>query len=64
MIGVILLIGIVKKYGIMPVDFAVEAERKAGLSSEEAIMKAAQMRFRPILMTTVAAFLDGVPLAI
>ncbi len=64
MIGVILLIGIVKKNGIMLVDFAIEAERKEGLSSEEAIMKAAQMRFRPILMTTMAALLGGVPLAI
>ncbi|MCD2180406.1 efflux RND transporter permease subunit [Rhizobium sp. C1] len=64
MIGVILLIGIVKKNGIMLVDFAIEAERKESLSSEEAIMKAAQMRFRPILMTTMAALLGGVPLAI
>lgn len=63
MIGVILLIGIVKKNGIMLVDFAIVAERKAGLSSEEAIRKAAQMRFRPILMTTMAAFLGGVPRA-
>lgn len=64
MIGVILLIGIVKKNGIMLVDFAIQAERNDGLSSEEAIVKAAQMRFRPILMTTMAALLGGVPLAL
>ena len=64
MIGVILLIGIVKKNGIMLVDFAIQAEREQGLSSEEAITKAAQMRFRPILMTTMAALLGGVPLAL
>ncbi|WP_284778371.1 efflux RND transporter permease subunit [Agrobacterium sp. lyk4-40-TYG-31] len=64
MIGVILLIGIVKKNGIMLVDFAIQAEREEGLSSEDAIMKAAHMRFRPILMTTMAALLGGLPLAI
>lgn len=64
MIGVILLIGIVKKNGIMLVDFAIQAEREDGLSSEEAILKAARMRFRPILMTTMAALLGGLPLAI
>lgn len=64
MIGVILLIGIVKKNGIMLVDFAIQAERDEGLDSEAAIMKAAQMRFRPILMTTMAALLGGLPLAI
>ncbi len=64
MIGVILLIGIVKKNGIMLVDFAIQAEREEGLSSEEAIVKAAQMRFRPILMTTMAALLGGIPLAL
>ncbi|GAK72115.1 multidrug resistance protein MdtB [Agrobacterium rubi TR3 = NBRC 13261] len=64
MIGVILLIGIVKKNGIMLVDFAIQAERDEGLTSEEAITKAAQMRFRPILMTTMAALLGGLPLAI
>ncbi|OLP55637.1 acriflavine resistance protein B [Rhizobium rhizosphaerae] len=63
MIGVILLIGIVKKNGIMLVDFAIQAERE-GMSSEEAIVKAAHMRFRPILMTTMAALLGGIPLAI
>ena len=64
MIGVILLIGIVKKNGIMLVDFAIQAERDDGLSSEDAIIKAAHMRFRPILMTTMAALLGGLPLAI
>ncbi|WEO74906.1 efflux RND transporter permease subunit [Agrobacterium vitis] len=64
MIGVILLIGIVKKNGIMLVDFAINAEKNEGLSSEEAIVKAAHMRFRPILMTTMAALLGGLPLAI
>jgi len=64
MIGVILLIGIVKKNGIMLVDFAIQAEREEGSSSEEAIVKAAQMRFRPILMTTMAALLGGIPLAL
>jgi HAE1 family hydrophobic/amphiphilic exporter-1 len=63
MIGVILLIGIVKKNGIMLVDFAIQAERN-GHGSEEAIVQAAQMRFRPILMTTMAALLGGLPLAI
>jgi len=64
MIGVILLIGIVKKNGIMLVDFAMQAEREEGLSSEDAITKAAEMRFRPILMTTMAALLGGIPLAL
>ena len=62
LIGVILLIGIVKKNGIMMVDFAIAAERNEGLSSEESIRKAAKMRFRPIMMTTFAAMLGGVPL--
>jgi multidrug efflux pump subunit AcrB len=60
-IGIILLIGIVKKNGIMLVDFALERER-AGLSSEEAIHEACRLRFRPILMTTLCALLGGVPL--
>lgn len=64
MIGVILLIGIVKKNGIMLVDFAIQAEKQEGLTSEEAITKAAHLRFRPILMTTMAALLGGIPLAI
>jgi len=62
LIGVILLIGIVKKNGIMMVDFAIAAERDEHFSSAEAIRKAALMRFRPIMMTTCAAMLGGVPL--
>ncbi len=62
LIGVILLIGIVKKNGIMLVDFAIVAERDEGLSAEAAIRKAALLRFRPILMTTMAALLGGIPL--
>jgi multidrug efflux pump subunit AcrB len=61
-IGILLLIGIVKKNGIMLVDFALTEERERGLSAEEAIHKACVLRFRPILMTTVAAILGGVPL--
>ncbi len=62
LIGVILLIGIVKKNGIMLVDFAIVAEREEHLTAEQAIRKAALLRFRPILMTTMAALLGGVPL--
>jgi hydrophobe/amphiphile efflux-1 (HAE1) family protein len=62
MIGMILLIGIVKKNGIMMVDFAISAERTRGLSSEDAIRQACLLRFRPILMTTMAAMLSGLPL--
>ena len=62
-IGIILLIGIVKKNGILIVDFALEAERKDGLDSTEAIYQASLMRFRPIVMTTMAALLAGIPLA-
>ena len=64
LIGVILLIGIVKKNGIMLVDFAMVAERDEHLSAEEAVRKAALLRFRPILMTTLAAILGGIPLAL
>jgi HAE1 family hydrophobic/amphiphilic exporter-1 len=64
MIGVILLIGIVKKNGIMLVDFALVAEREENLSTEDAIHKAAILRFRPIMMTTMAALLGAVPLMI
>jgi uncharacterized membrane protein len=60
--GIILLIGIVKKNGIMLIDFALEAERERGLSSEEAIHEACRLRFRPILMTPLCALLAGVPL--
>ena len=62
LIGLILLIGIVKKNGIMLVDFAIVAERTEHLSSHDAIRKAALLRFRPIMMTTFAALLGGVPL--
>ncbi len=62
LIGIILLIGIVKKNGIMLVDFAIVAEREEGLTPEVAIRQAALMRFRPILMTTMAALLGGIPL--
>jgi multidrug efflux pump len=63
-IGIILLIGIVKKNGIMMVDFALEAERCRGLTPEQAIFEACLERFRPILMTTMAALLGAVPLAL
>jgi hydrophobic/amphiphilic exporter-1 (mainly G- bacteria), HAE1 family len=62
LIGLILLIGIVKKNGIMMVDFAIQAEREEGLSPLESIRKACLLRFRPILMTTVCAILGGIPL--
>ncbi|MDR4307803.1 efflux RND transporter permease subunit [Chelatococcus sambhunathii] len=63
LIGVILLIGLVKKNGIILVDFALEAERSRGASSRDAIIEAARVRFRPILMTTFAALLGALPLA-
>jgi multidrug efflux pump len=62
-IGIILLIGIVKKNGIMMVDFALEAEREHGRNSTEAIYEASLLRFRPIMMTTMTALLAGIPLA-
>jgi hydrophobe/amphiphile efflux-1 (HAE1) family protein len=62
LIGIILLIGIVKKNGIMMVDFAITAERQDGLSPFDAIRQACLLRFRPILMTTMAALLSGLPL--
>ena len=61
-IGIILLIGIVKKNAIMMIDFAIEAERDEGKSPQEAIHQAALLRFRPILMTTLAALFAAVPL--
>jgi len=64
LIGIILLIGIVKKNAIMMIDFAIEAEREEGLSTRDAIYKACLLRFRPILMTTLAALLGGLPLAL
>ncbi|MBY0380724.1 MAG: efflux RND transporter permease subunit [Xanthobacteraceae bacterium] len=63
-VGIILLIGIVKKNGIMIVDFALEGERQRNLSSEEAIFEASMTRFRPIIMTTMAALLAAVPLVV
>jgi multidrug efflux pump len=64
LIGVLLLIGIVKKNAIMMIDFAIEFERSEALTPREAIFKACQLRFRPILMTTMAAILGAIPLAI
>jgi HAE1 family hydrophobic/amphiphilic exporter-1 len=61
-VGIILLIGIVKKNGIMLVDFAQQVEHEKGLSAEESIYQACVLRFRPILMTTMAALLGGVPM--
>jgi multidrug efflux pump subunit AcrB len=64
LIGIVLLIGIVKKNAIMMIDFALEAERKGGKSPHEAIYQACLLRFRPIMMTTMAALLGGLPLAL
>jgi multidrug efflux pump len=64
LIGVVLLIGIVKKNAIMMIDFALDAERRQGLDSREAIYQACVMRFRPIMMTTMAALLGALPLAL
>ena len=64
LIGIILLIGIVKKNAIMMIDFALEAERNEGKVPEEAIFEACLLRFRPITMTTMAALLGGLPLAL
>jgi len=64
LIGIILLIGIVEKNAIMMIDFALEAERKDGKGPVEAIYQACLLRFRPILMTTMAAMLGGLPLAL
>ena len=64
LIGIILLIGIVEKNAIMMIDFALEAERKEGKAAEDAIFQASLLRFRPIIMTTMAALLGGVPLAL
>ena len=63
LIGIILLIGIVKKNGIMMVDFALDAERKEGKSPQDAIYQASLLRFRPIMITTMAALLGALPLA-
>ena len=64
LIGIILLIGIVKKNAIMMIDFALEAEREQGLTTRDAITQACLLRFRPIMMTTMAALLGGLPLAL
>ncbi|HEY8670684.1 MAG TPA: efflux RND transporter permease subunit, partial [Terriglobales bacterium] len=64
MIGIILLIGIVKKNAILLIDFALDAERREGKSPQDAIFEACMLRFRPILMTTMAALLGGLPLAL
>ena len=64
LIGVFLLIGIVKKNAILIIDFAIEAERSRGLSAVDAVREACLLRFRPILMTTLAAILGALPLAI
>jgi multidrug efflux pump len=64
LIGIVLLIGIVKKNAIMMIDFALEAERDQGMSPRESIYQACLLRFRPIMMTTMAALLGGVPLAL
>ena len=63
-IGVFLLIGIVKKNAILMIDFALLAEREQGMTTEESIFEAAMLRFRPILMTTLAAFFGALPLAL
>jgi HAE1 family hydrophobic/amphiphilic exporter-1 len=63
-VGLILLIGIVKKNGIMLVDFAQQVEHEKGLTAEESIYQACILRFRPILMTTMAALLGGVPMMV
>ena len=64
LIGIVLLIGIVKKNGIMMIDFALDAERKEGMPPMDAIYQACLLRFRPIMMTTMAALLGAVPLAL
>jgi hydrophobic/amphiphilic exporter-1 (mainly G- bacteria), HAE1 family len=63
-VGIIMLIGIVKKNAIMMIDFAIEAERKAGTTARQAIMQAASVRFRPIMMTTMAALVGTLPIAL
>jgi len=64
LIGIILLIGIVKKNAIMMIDFALDAERNEGMAPDEAIFAASMLRFRPIMMTTMAALLGALPLAL
>jgi multidrug efflux pump len=64
LIGIVLLIGIVQKNAIMMIDFALDLERREGMAPRDAIYQACLLRFRPILMTTMAALLGGVPLAL
>jgi multidrug efflux pump len=64
LIGIVLLIGIVNKNGVMMIDFALDSERKEGMHPIDAIYQACLLRFRPILMTTMAALLGAVPLAL
>src|SRR5207248_3714064 len=64
LIGIVLLIGIVKKNAIMMIDFALDAERREGKNSADSIYEACILRFRPIMMTTMAALLGGLPLAL
>ena len=63
-VGLVLLVGLVKKNAIMQIDFALEAERKEGKSSREAIYQGCLIRFRPIMMTTLAALFGSIPLAL
>ena len=63
LIGIILLMGIVKKNALMMIDFAIEAERRDGLAPQDAIVRACLLRFRPIMMTTLAALFGAIPLA-
>ena len=64
LVGIVLLMGIVKKNGIIMVDFALEAERTRGLNPEQAILEACLLRFRPIMMTSLAALFGAVPLVL
>jgi multidrug efflux pump len=64
LIGIVLLMGIVKKNAILMIDFAIAAEREQGMAPEESIMQAALLRFRPIMMTTLAALFGALPLAL
>jgi HAE1 family hydrophobic/amphiphilic exporter-1 len=63
-VGIIMLVGIVKKNAIMMIDFAIEAQRKDGMTSQEAIFQAGLVRFRPIMMTTMAALMGSLPIAV
>jgi HAE1 family hydrophobic/amphiphilic exporter-1 len=63
-VGIIMLVGIVKKNAIMMIDFAIEAQRKEGMTPEQAIYQAGMVRFRPIMMTTMAALMGSLPIAI